>query len=506
MPRRPRPVIALAVAAVAAVAPCLAAPPGHAAAPSTCLGKAVTIVATSTVTEGTEGDDVVAVEPGAWTRFDAKGGDDTICIDVPASIVTDHHGGRDMIASLDAGAGDDIVANLMSAGTSGVITTVVLGLGNDTFTGADVGESVSTERVAGGSVTPTTDPQLLGEQRDVVTGAATVFSSAPVDGPSHDRITFGSGDARAVIDGVMAPDGLLDVSAASTAGLELPLPDRSRPVAYGGVLVDNQARQVVAGDPTLRWVGDFQTIEIGSPTRVLGAPVSFLGTDIDETVTFRDAQAGDVVLGGGDDSLTVQGLNLATLPQSAHGGGGRNTAYFEVPCRQSLVVRLDNEASCDGRSGDFTGFHTVAAGTTGVAAPAVRLVGTSRRDELRAFGSRAAVDGGRGADVIDAIAPVVRVRAGDGADRVFAAGLDVVARGQAGPDRIEVVGGEGRFESGVKHRRRVALGGPGADKLVGADDARADRLVGGKGRDRADGGKGRRDYCSAEVTRRCERP
>lgn len=493
-----RPRALLAAAAVAALAPCLTAAPGHAAAPTACLGKPVTIVATTTVTEGTDGDDVVAMEPGAWTRFDAKGGNDTICMDVPAEIVTDHYGGRDRLAILDAGAGDDTVANLMPAGTDGVRSTVVLGLGNDTYSGADtLGEEVSTERLPGGYVTPTSDPELLGAQRDVVTGAGTVFSSAPADGPNHDRITFGTRGARAVIDGMMAPDGLLDVSASPTATLELPLPDRLRPVADGGVLVDNQARQVVAGVPTLRWVGDFQTFEIGSPTRVLGAAVSFLGGDGDERVGFRDSNIGDVVLGGGDDTLHVQGLSLATLPTSTVGGAGRDTAYLEVPCTESLVVRLDDAASCDGKDGEFTGFEDVSAAN----APETTLVGTDRRDKLAAYGAKAVVVGRGGADVISASAGVVRVRAGDGADRVVARSRDVVVRGQAGADRIEL-----RADGGSAQRRRhVALGGAGADRLVGSADA-ADRLIGGAGRDRADGGKGRRDHCSAEVTRRCERP
>ena len=347
---------------------------------------------------------------------------------------------------------------------------------------------------------------MTGPQRDVVTGAAEVWSTAPVDRPNADRITFGTHAARAVIDGRMSGDGLLDVSAAPEATLVLPSPDRMRPVSYGGVLVDNRARQVVAGFPTLTWVGDFQSFEIGSPTRVLGAAVSFLGSDEAEHVFLQDAYVWDFALGGGDDTLFVQGLNLARLPNSSDGGPGRDNAFLEVPCKERLVVRLDDEASCDGRSGAFTGFEVVSAGSDGPDV-ATTLVGTARSDDLRAYGNKAVVVAGRGgSDTIFAGAPVVRVRAGSGGDRVVVRGLDALVRGQAGPDRVELVADEGALESGVKRRQRVALGGPGADRLTGATDRFADRLVGGAGRDRADGRKGRRDYCTAEVTRGCERP
>ena len=36
-------------------------------------------------------------------------------------------------------------------------------------------------------------------------------------------------------------------------------------------------------------------------------------------------------------------------------------------------------------------------------------------------------------------------------------------------------------------------------------DGRPDRILGGAGRDRADGREGQRDLCFAEVTRHCER-
>ena len=135
----------LAVLALTAATIWLVAAPVHAAAPTTCQGKPVTIVATTTVTAGTEGDDVVAMEPGAWTSFDAKGGNDTICLALPAEIITDHYGTREQLGIVDAGPGDDTVINLMPVRATGISATVVLGLGSDTYTGADAGEEVHAE-------------------------------------------------------------------------------------------------------------------------------------------------------------------------------------------------------------------------------------------------------------------------------------------------------------------------------------------------------------------------
>ena len=103
----------------------------------------------------------------------------------------------------------------------------------------------------------------------------------------------------------------------------------------------------------------------------------------------------------------------------------------------------------------------------------------------------------------------VRVLGGGGADRIAASGDDVVVRGQASGDRIRLLGSPGYLlfgGSAVKTRRQVALGGRGPDVLTGTTQRRSDRLVGGRGRDRANGRAGRRDYCFAEITRRCERP
>lgn len=477
------------------------------AAPSTCQGKAVTIVATRTVTQGTEGDDVVAMEPDGWNTFKALGGNDTICLAAGAAQPND----RDPVPPfgfLDAGAGDDTVVNLMAPGTTGVSTTVVLGLGSDTYQGADVGESVYAEKQGGDFDDPyAIDPTFVGAQSDVVTGAATVHSAAPNDGTDLDRITFGHGAARVVLDGAMGSGASIDVTAASSAALELPRPSRWGVIAPGTVTVDNRERYVeAAGVPKVWWTGDVETFTIGHPLSWLDEPaVSFVGGPAPESVTFADVPMGVVRLGSGDDSLTVQALNHGYVPRAADGGPGRDSASIHGMCRV-LAVRLDDSARCDAQSGTFSSFHDVVA-TSSVDESATTLVGTARGERLVASGESVRVDGRGGSDEIgvdDAYS--ARVRAGAGADRIWASGDDVVVRGQGGRDRIRLLGTAGISLTGDPARRQVALGGRGNDVLIGTSSTRPDRLVGGPGRDRADGRAGRRDFCTAEVTRRCERP
>ena len=78
---------ATATASIAVMVSMLVAPPELGPAGRHNLsGRAVTVVASSSVTTGTEGDDVVAMTPGGWNQFDALGGNDTICLAVPAAI------------------------------------------------------------------------------------------------------------------------------------------------------------------------------------------------------------------------------------------------------------------------------------------------------------------------------------------------------------------------------------------------------------------------------------
>jgi Ca2+-binding RTX toxin-like protein len=133
------------------------------------------------------------------------------------------------------------------------------------------------------------------------------------------------------------------------------------------------------------------------------------------------------------------------------------------------------------------------------------LVGTGRAERLVASGHDVTIRArGERDDVLVDDSWSARVWAGPGRDRVAVSGDDVVVQGQGGADRLRLLGTAGLAAPDRARRQQVSLGGRGNDVMVGTAAA-ADRLVGGAGRDRADGGRGRRDQCDAEVVRRCER-
>ena len=89
---------------------------------------------------------------------------------------------------------------------------------------------------------------------------------------------------------------------------------------------------------------------------------------------------------------------------------------------------------------------------------------------------------------------------GDGkANTLTAHACRAVVEGQGGNDVLQL-----SLDSGAscKSQERRLLGGAGADSLVGS--RHGDVLIGGAGRDMADG-QGSNDRCQAEVRRNCER-
>lgn len=491
------PAVGLTVAAALLLPPAGAAP-GTAA--TTCQGRPVTIVASAEVTKGTPGDDVVAMTPLGWTTFDALDGDDLVCL-----ALGEPAGGRDArgpVGHLEAGPGDDVVVN-GSALAPGAEMIIGLGGGSDSYTGNGV-----TERVyADSTVSAPDDVAPVGAQRDLVDtagGTDLVWSSAPVGALNQDRLVLGPGEARVAYRGAMAPDGLLDVSASSDAHLDLPAPGAAEPLARGPLTVDNvAARSTVGGVDVLRWTGSFRAFSFGSHPGRWALPVSFRGSDAAESVTFADTAVGEVRLGGGDDDLTVDSYNGPLVLRSADGGEGADTAGIHARCRV-LAIAVARYAACDEASTPFGGFEDVG-GTNDVPGSQLTLLGSEGAERLYASGHRVTMRGRGGADELAVDDSVTsRVSAGRGADRVYASGDDVLVRGQAGGDRI-VLGGS----AGIRPRRpvpwrQVALGGAGPDLLRGTTDKRMDRLVGNRGRDRADGRAGRRDLCLAETTTRCE--
>ncbi|WP_101523462.1 hypothetical protein [Nocardioides houyundeii] len=507
------------LSALVAAVPALGAAPAGPAAATTCLGKPVTIVASQAVTTGTEGDDVVAMTPGAWTSFDALGGNDTICLASGAAT-----GGRDPRApygAADAGPGDDVVVYSPGQRATGIME-VGLGAGNDTFVGT--GAPTMLERVYADSSTEMysyAETPPPGDHRDVIDmgGAApqnkgasesyrdSVWSVAPRDAANADRITFGKGRAYLYYRGAMAPEGSLDVTAATQTTLHLPEPGAAEPVARGELLVDAVARRAsVAGRQVLAWQGRVDTYQFADE-ETWDLPVSFLGSDADETLRFDQGTYGDVRLGGGDDWLEAAEYSSSdgVMFRSADGGPGNDTALLVHNCSR-LDIRLAARVTCDDSSAAYSGFESAPV-TNYKAGGHVTLVGTRADEYLTAVADRVTIHAGGGADDIAVWAQRVRVNAGSGADTVEADGQDVIVRGQAGADRISL--SQPRDKVPGKRpvlRRWVALGGPGRDVLTGTSQVKhADRLIGGPGRDRADGDGGARDYCDAEVTRRCER-
>lgn len=488
---------AFAVVSATFVPSMAVAEPGEAA--TTCLGKPVTIVATTTVTVGTEGDDVVAMTPSGWFSFDALGGNDTICLALGL-------GGGEMPPTgvLNAGAGDDVVVNQATA-SAGASMSVGLGAGEDTFTGNDTPAQV----MADSAVTyglPTYPP--AGAQRDVIntgTGGGSVASVAPPGALNEDRITFGGGDAQVVYIGAMGPQGLVDLTAAAARTLWFPLPGVADPVGRGELVVDNVARRAtVGGAQVLTWSGDVGAFIFGQDGATSSRlPVSFTGSDADEDVTVSAGPVGDIRLGGGDDILSVRSYNDSFIPRSADGGAGSDSARLETDCL-SMRVEATRSATCDGASGPFGGFDEVVA-TSLNSGSTVDLIGSSTGERLVASGGRVSVRGLGGADeILVDEAHTTRVSGGSGGDDILVTGSDVIARGQRGGDRIELLGLQGGPAAAVA--RQVALGGRGADKLRGTDEIPGDRLVGGRGRDSANGQGGKLDRCLAETTRNCERP
>ena len=309
----------------------------------------------------------------------------------------------------------------------------------------------------------------------------------------------------------MSPDGLLDFTAATSARLELLQPGAAEPVARGELVVDNVARNAtVAGAQVLTWSGDIQSFRFGGQDAASSSklPVSFSGSSLSEFVTVAGGPVGDIRLGGGDDGLDVESWNDRYVPRSADGGPGDDTAAIDTACLVLTIV-VDDSTTCDGTTGPFAGFGFVV-GSSERGGSRVTVVGTRAGEHLVANGDRATVRGRGGADeILVDEGWTTRVFGGGGADRIVATGDDVLVRGGAGGDRVLLQGSPGyRLFGGspVDVKRQVALGGGGPDVLRGTTQRQADRLVGGPGRDRADGRAGNRDYCRAERAVRCERP
>lgn len=468
-----RTVRSTASAAVAAALACgglaaLALP--ATAAPTSCQGQPVTV----TGIVGTEGDDVMAVEPAQYTTVRGLGGDDLICL-----VATPLDEWRNV--GVDAGPGDDTVVN-ESTDVDAVRYGIVLGEGADTYRGllAPVPEgpeppTVSEEVHAGLETYQMQDsaPDTI----DTGGGDDIVYSGTTTPGaPNADVVRTGTG-ADTVHWAGEREGSVLDLgTGANTMKL------------YQGwqatsVVVDAN-RRVATGDgrPVLQWAGDLTDVTLQLDNR----DVTYVGTDAAESLVmaptaFTGATApGDgsrtALMGGGDDSLVL----AVTGSGRVEGGGGRDRFYSDtcstVRARLGGTFTCGSRATPDGsRTFDFAGWEDLF-----VKGGEVSLRGSDRAEKMKVVGARIRLQGLGGADVLDA-----SVTQGWQAHDT-----PVVVSGGRGDDRV--------LGSYVADRLR---GGPGDDKLFGQRGD--DTLLGGTGRDKAVG-KDDRDRCSAEVRRTCE--
>ena len=468
-----RTVRSTASAAVAAALACgglttLALP--ATAAPTSCQGQPVTV----TGIVGTEGDDVMAVEPGQYTTVRGLGGDDLICL-----VATPLDEWRSV--GVDAGPGDDTVVN-ESTDVDAVRYGIVLGEGADTYRGllAPVPEgpeppTVSEEVHAGLETYQMQDsaPDTI----DTGGGDDIVYSGATTPGaPNADVVRTGTGADTVHWAGEQEGSGLDLGAGANTLKL------------YQGwqataVVVDAN-RRVATGDgrPVLQWAGDLTDVTLQLDNR----DVTYVGTDAAESLVMAPTAVtgstapGDgsrtALMGGGDDALVL----AVTGSGRVDGGSGRDRFYSDT-C-STVRARLGGTFTCGSRATpdvsrtfDFAGWEDLF-----VKGGEVSLRGSDRAEKMKVVGARIRLQGLGGADVLDA-SVALGWQAHD---------TPVVVSGGRGDDRV--------LGSYVADRLR---GGPGDDKLFGQRGD--DTLLGGTGRDKAVG-KDDRDRCSAEVRRTCE--
>lgn len=444
--------------------------PATAAAATTCQGRPVTV----TGTVGTEGDDVMVIEPGQYTTALGLGGNDLICL---AATPMDEW--RNV--GVDAGPGDDTVVN-DSTDLDAAMYSIVLGEGADTYRGLvasvpdEPGSSPVIEEVRAGLGAPGMEDTAL-DTIDTGGGADVVYSGSTTPGaPNADVVRTGPG-ADTVHWAGERNGSTLDLGTGANA---MKLYEGWRATS---VVVDARRRLATGDDrPVLQWTGDLTDVTLQLDNR----DVTYVGTDAAESLVIGptagtgSAAPGDgsrtALMGGGDDALVL----AVTGSGRVDGGHGRDRFYSDT-C-STVRARLGGTFTCGSRATpevshtfEFAGWEDLL-----VKGREVSLRGSDRAEKIKVVGVRIRLQGLGGADVLD---PNVTL----GWQSVD---TPVVASGGRGDDRV--------LGSYAADRLR---GGPGDDKLFGqlGDDS----LLGGTGRDKAVGKDGR-DRCSAEVRRTCE--
>lgn len=329
-------------------------------------------------------------------------------------------------------------------------TRVNLGRGDDTFSGGNRADKV----VAGGG----TDQVATG-------GGDDAYSDRGFTETSDDMVDLGPGNDWAVT--LPNPAGTID----GGTGSNVLVPQVIFDTEPGPWRFDNVTGTGTSPDGTRFVWQNFQTFEFDAGFDT--GPVNFTGSGRDEKVTvnvfFSGPSLRSVDLGAGDDWVAFRGT-------IGHADGGPGHDRLDVrdlgdPHNASFVpaIGVDLRAGqlrTEGRRRDAASFEDLLVSGFRV----VELAGTGRANSMTV--GRACLVG-------------------------------MVGRG--GADRLVALPGEGcsDFEAGGADvsRRVVAFGDVGNDELLGRSTS--DHLVGGAGRDTADGRAGH-DRCFAEVRRRCE--
>jgi Ca2+-binding RTX toxin-like protein len=333
-----------------------------------------------------------------------------------------------------------------------VETYVLLGGGADTFMGG-----ARRDRIYSG---PGADRVETGAGDDTYDGGGS--GSSPGEDP---LVHLGAGDDYAQNVGPN-PGSILD-GGPGLNWLSMVCCDEDAELDW---LVSNVTETAVAGGTQqIQW-HRFRGFRFGEWN--LSGTVEFEGTDAAERVfaggVFGSPRIAGLHLGGGDDELT---FSRASGPVDA--GGGRDQ------------VRL-------------VGFADPRAPAAWASEVRVDL----RRQRVWVEGAGSSFRGVEDVEVSDFVRAVLE---GDRRRNHFVVGNAclVKLRGRPGADVLRSRTNSKRCPGFVESRREVrAFGGRGHDILTGRWTR--DRLVGGRGFDRADG-RGDIDVCIAETRRRCER-
>ena len=351
---------------------------------------------------------------------------------------------------MDAGDGDDVVDATMREGRG----WTELGNGADQFMGGP-----GFDRVFAGDFDDHAADHYDRDADVVDTGAGGAsVSSGLADAPNADQVHFGaagSGVNTLAYEGFQSGAG---TAAFGSGATRLALGNLYNPPGQA-VTVDNASQRATAdGQLLLAWTGEISQFSLSG-----NGSLQFLGTSSAERVGLGGSMVIRLRMGAGHDTVATTWCQVALAGSRYVGGRGVDKLIDQAQTEDctSTDVNLGRDSLLYGTTqGNYTvaipGFENAT-----VEAPRVHLIGDAADNALRALGCHVTLEG-RGSD-----------------DRLIA----------------EVAG----FP--CAHRATVR-GGRGDDNLHGT--VFDDRLLGGRGRDRADGMQGK-DVCRAEVTHRCER-